>query len=489
MSFASISRVSLAGEQAHECGYCKSTADTSLSYGAQSSTMTAEDYETLMLVGWRRSGTYFYKPAMHLTCCPQYPIRLPVAAFKMGRSHKKVLKGVRKFLSTPAEARASATEAKAVVDGARDGRGGTSTTAPTAPTSAPPAPSLTVELERACFSAEKFSLYRKYQTAVHGDAEDAVTERGFTRFLVRSPLKDTGVTPRLPRDGDGTGAGAGAETGAGSGGVGEEALCGGLCIPVGAPLTGYGSYHQLYRLDGALIAVGVLDVLPTGFSSVYLFYDSSLKEMQLGKLSALVEIEQCARLGLPYYYMGFYVHRCEKMNYKAAYQPSELLCPTTLQWFTHALVKPLLDRPRRFSPLHPQQAARLDLLLQNKGQGAGQRQGAGGRGPTGVGAGSASAIAAETDAPAAADFVDELAVLDPMDFSSFAPQFQFQSQSQGTQALSAYVQRVPLDVGADMCIYLRQLQDPASEQLTPLLEQWLRNVGPDAGGRITLSFS
>ncbi len=27
--------------------------------------------------------------------------------------------------------------------------------------------------------------------------------------------------------------------------------------------------------------------------------------------------------------MGFYIHTCSKMRYKAAYQPSDLLCPET----------------------------------------------------------------------------------------------------------------------------------------------------------------
>jgi arginine-tRNA-protein transferase len=31
-----------------------------------------------------------------------------------------------------------------------------------------------------------------------------------------------------------------------------------------------GSWHQCYRLDGRLIAVAVLDLLPEGVSSVYL---------------------------------------------------------------------------------------------------------------------------------------------------------------------------------------------------------------------------
>jgi len=38
----------------------------------------------------------------------------------------------------------------------------------------------------------------------------------------------------------------------------------------------YGSYHQHYRIDGVLIAVGVVDILPHCLSSVYAFYDPDL---------------------------------------------------------------------------------------------------------------------------------------------------------------------------------------------------------------------
>lgn len=31
---------------------------------------------------------------------------------------------------------------------------------------------------------------------------------------------------------------------------------------------------------------------------------------------------------LKYYYMGYYIHTCPKMRYKADYTPSELLCPS-----------------------------------------------------------------------------------------------------------------------------------------------------------------
>ncbi|CAN0544511.1 unnamed protein product, partial [Ectocarpus sp. 8 AP-2014] len=51
----------------------------------------------------------------------------------------------------------------------------------------------------------------------------------------------------------------------------------------------YGSYHQLYRIDGKLIAVGVVDVLPKCLSSVYCFYDPDYRALALGKLTALKE--------------------------------------------------------------------------------------------------------------------------------------------------------------------------------------------------------
>lgn len=35
---------------------------------------------------------------------------------------------------------------------------------------------------------------------------------------------------------------------------------------------------------------------------------------------------------LKYYYMGFYIHTCPKMRYKARMKPSKLLCPETYVW-------------------------------------------------------------------------------------------------------------------------------------------------------------
>ena len=50
------SEVQLYGASPSSCGYCPGSAESSLSYGLISQSMSAEDYETLMLIGWRRSG-------------------------------------------------------------------------------------------------------------------------------------------------------------------------------------------------------------------------------------------------------------------------------------------------------------------------------------------------------------------------------------------------------------------------------------------------
>lgn len=50
---------------------------------------------------------------------------------------------------------------------------------------------------------------------------------------------------------------------------------------------GYGSFHQQYLLDGKLIGVGVLDILPHCVSSKYFFYDPDYEFLSLGTYSAL----------------------------------------------------------------------------------------------------------------------------------------------------------------------------------------------------------
>lgn len=76
----------------------------------------------------------------------------------------------------------------------------------------------------------------------------------------------------------------------------------------------------------------MLDILPRCVSSVYLFYDPAFEHLELGKVSAMREIllvqelQHCQAMEyLTFYYMGYYIHDCQKMKYKATFRPSEIL--------------------------------------------------------------------------------------------------------------------------------------------------------------------
>lgn len=175
---------------------------------------------------------------------------------------------------------------------------------------------LEICLKRSSFDPEEFALYKRYQMKVHNDEAHKVTESSYRRFLVDTPLIYVSST------GDNT-----------------------------VPPCGFGSFHQQYRVDGQLIAVGVIDILPKCLSSKYLFWDPDLAFLSLGKYSALQEISwvkenehHCP--SLQYYYLGYYIHSCSKMRYKAAYRPSELLCPLRYEWVPYDIAKPLLDRKK-----------------------------------------------------------------------------------------------------------------------------------------------
>ncbi|KAF9676920.1 hypothetical protein SADUNF_Sadunf08G0053500 [Salix dunnii] len=173
---------------------------------------------------------------------------------------------------------------------------------------------LEIHLKRSSFDPEEFALYRRYQINVHNDTPDDVSESSYRMFLVDTPL-----LPVQPS--------------------GDDRV----------PPCGFGSFHQQYVIDGHLVAVGVIDILPKCLSSKYFFWDPDFAFLSLGKYSALQEIgwvkeNEVYCPSLQYYYLGYYIHSCSKMRYKAAYRPSELLCPLRYQWIPFELAKPLLDK-------------------------------------------------------------------------------------------------------------------------------------------------
>ena len=78
------------------------------------------------------------------------------------------------------------------------------------------------------------------------------------------------------------------------------------------------------REDGRLAAVSVLDVLPTGVSSVYSYWEPELQAWSIGTYTALYEIDLCRRNEMAYYYLGFLVPGARTMNYKAKFGPGEV---------------------------------------------------------------------------------------------------------------------------------------------------------------------
>ena len=69
---------------------------------------------------------------------------------------------------------------------------------------------------------------------------------------------------------------------------------------------------SLCHVAGVLVAVGVVDVLPSCMSSKYFFWDPDLAALSLGKVSAMQEISWVAAAsktcpGLKYLYLGYFI--------------------------------------------------------------------------------------------------------------------------------------------------------------------------------------
>lgn len=158
-----------------------------------------------------------------------------------------------------------------------------------------------VTLEPDTFTEEKFKLFDNYQRHVHHEGDKEISKSGFKRFLCSSPLHRHDVNGRK-----------------------------------------FGSFHQMYRLDGRLIAMSVLDLLPHAVSGVYFIYHSDYEKWSFGKISALREAALAVEGGYELLYMGYYIHTCKKMRYKGDYKTQYVLDYDTLEW------DPMDDEMRQF---------------------------------------------------------------------------------------------------------------------------------------------
>ncbi|CBL45155.1 Arginyl-tRNA--protein transferase [gamma proteobacterium HdN1] len=79
-----------------------------------------------------------------------------------------------------------------------------------------------------------------------------------------------------------------------------------------------------FRKDGKLLAVAVCDEMLNGLSAVYTFYAPEEQDRSLGVYSVLWQIEEARKKALPALYLGYWIKECQKMSYKAEYQPLEI---------------------------------------------------------------------------------------------------------------------------------------------------------------------
>ncbi|XP_044152588.1 arginyl-tRNA--protein transferase 1 isoform X5 [Bufo gargarizans] len=382
------------GEDGNRCGYCKSEAGN-FSHGMWAHSLTVQDYQGLIDRGWRRSGKYVYKPLMSQTCCPQYTIRLSAVNYQLNKSHKKVLKKVQRFLQE-GEVSHSTSDGISVEEMDSQADGPVSCSVSCKDKSEIPEDELKPlsiegeETEKPHGDKEMEKIIGAEIHTEHGDpvetttlktnvhsmprpgkgadttrppcrkAKDIRKERRLQKMLLQKKdqaLEQPAVAPTPPKP-----------KASGIKSIEDfidvpdrdnvahkleftRFLCDSPLEPETRPdgiSCGYGSFHQQYWLDGKIIAVGVIDILPYCVSSVYLYYDPDCSFLSPGVYSALREIAFTRKLqrkaaDLCYYYMGFYIHSCPKMRYKGHYKPSQLLCPESYSWVPIEKCVPLLE--------------------------------------------------------------------------------------------------------------------------------------------------
>ena len=85
------------------------------------------------------------------------------------------------------------------------------------------------------------------------------------------------------------------------------------------------SIELRYTIGDRLVAVSLVDICSRSVSAVYHFYDPDERDRGLGVFSVLAEIDWAKQLGVPHYYLGYWVDGAETMHYKANYRPHEQL--------------------------------------------------------------------------------------------------------------------------------------------------------------------
>ncbi len=189
--------------------------------------VNTDTYSRLVEQGFRRSGTFTYRP--HCDQCQAcLPLRVDCRAFKPNRSQQRTLKKHHHFK----------TNVLPLV-----------------------------------WSNEHFELYSRYLAARHpaGGMDEDGREQ-YSQFLLNSRVNSRLVEFKDEQD--------------------------------------------------TLLMVSIIDILESGLSSVYTFFEPQDKT-GLGTYSILWQIKQCRTLNLPWLYLGYWIKQSPKMAYKQNFKPAQ----------------------------------------------------------------------------------------------------------------------------------------------------------------------
>lgn len=124
------------------------------------------------------------------------------------------------------------------------------------------------------FDVDHFRLYQRYISSRHANAGmDEDSEAQYTQFLLSSRVDSALVEFRTP--------------------------------------------------DGVLQMVSIIDILDTGLSAVYTFFNPDAQG-SLGTYGIVWQIRHCQALGLPWLYLGYWIPESRKMAYKSLFRPHQI---------------------------------------------------------------------------------------------------------------------------------------------------------------------
>ncbi|KAJ0779608.1 putative arginyltransferase [Helianthus annuus] len=365
--------------------------------GLWAHSLTVHDYQVLLDKGWRRSGCIIYKPKMEKTCCPSYTICLKASDFVPSKEQVRVAKRMQRFLDGSLNIKNSDEQKDIMVDNPNrlqsnhidqmidylsdqinssvltcieQGELPSEIQFPKASviSVAPNKRKLQVEeaqdLVYTCnISFQIAAALRQAQKNVGTGKDSSLVVEMLSKHLNKSASAPSSSVKACNEhinfycaETQDVTVGKHVVSKGSSSKIPEKFQVKRQNLEIRLKRSAFDpEEYELYRKYHIKVHNDTPDHVTESSYTEFLidiniyFGTLILPFLSLGKYSALQEINwvkesQRQRLSLQYYYLGYYIHSCNKMRYKAAYRPSELLCPLRYKWVPFDIAKRLLDR-------------------------------------------------------------------------------------------------------------------------------------------------